>query len=119
MIIFFRKLYFRNAMSLFTGLIFLNMSFFLAEVSALKLNKDKKMVANIAKLISSSSQEEEKDAFGGTDKDCSAKEVDLIYHYATHTIYRQIADINNKRCILDPGVPLLGNYEIFSPPPEA
>ena len=74
-------------MTLFTGLIFLNMSFFLAEVSALKLNQDKKMVSNIIKLISSSAAEEEKDAFGGADEDCSAKEVDLIFNYSTHTFH--------------------------------
>ena len=72
-------------MTLFTGLIFLNMSFFLAEVSALKLSQDKKMFSNIIKLISSNAAEEEKDAFGGTDEDSSAKEVDLIFSYSAHT----------------------------------
>ena len=116
----FRILYVRNAMALFTGLIFLNMSFFLAEVSALKLTHDKKMIANIAKLISSSAAEEEKDAFGGpADEDCSAKEVNLIFHYTTHTIYGYSSLLKNKRCVLNLGLPLLGSYEIYSPPPEA
>lgn len=116
----FRILYVRNAMALFTGLIFLNMSFFLAEVSALKLTQDKKMIANIAKLISSSAAEEEKDAFGGTaDEDCSAKEVNLIFNYTTHTIYGYTSLIKNLRCVLNQGLPLLGSYEIYSPPPEA
>lgn len=105
-------------MTLFTGLIFLNMSFFLAEVAALKLNQDKKMFSNIVKLISTSAAEEEKDAFGGTDEDCSAKEVDLIFNYSAHSIYSHIANINNKKCVFDQGIPLLGNQEIFSPPPE-
>ena len=47
-------------MALFTGLIFLNMSFFLAEVSALELTKDKKMLKNIALLISSSAPKRKK-----------------------------------------------------------
>jgi hypothetical protein len=107
-------------MALFTGLIFLNMSFFLAEVSVLNLNKDKKMIANIAKLISSSSSEEEKAAFGGAaDEDPTAKEVDLIFNYSTHTIYRFILLIKSTRYSYNQGPPLLGSYEIYSPPPEA
>jgi hypothetical protein len=117
--IIFRNLFLKHAMTLFTGLIFLNMSFFLAEVSALKLNQDKKMIANIAKLISTSAAEEEKDVFGGADEDHSAKEVNLIYSHAAHTIHSYTLDVNSKRCILDHGLPETGNYEIFSPPPEA
>jgi hypothetical protein len=116
----FRNKRIKNAMALFTGLIFLNMSFFLAEVSALKLTQDKKMMQNIALLISSSAAEEEKDAFGGAaDEDCSAKEVDLIFNYSTHTIHGHEIVIKNKRGSHPQGLPLLGSYEIYSPPPEA
>lgn len=116
--LFFRNVRVRNAMALFTGLIFLNMSFFLAEVSALGLTKDKKMIKNIALLISSSAAEEEKDAFGGTaDEDCSAKGVDLIVSYSTHSIYDHGVLIT-KNSSHDQGLPLLGSYEIYSPPPE-
>ena len=115
----FRNPYVMNMMAFFTGLIFLNMSFFLAQVSALKLTEDKKMIENIAKLISSSSAEEEKDAFGGhADEDCSAKEVDLIFNYNTHTLDSRILLIKNNRYIHDQSLLLLGNSEIFSPPPE-
>ena len=115
----FKKLYIKNAMTLFTGLIFLNMSFFLMEVSALKLHQDKKLLVNIAKLISSSSAEEEKGSVGGSaDEDLSAKEVDLIASYPVHSIYNQILSVNIKRCLLNVGMPLLGSYEIYSPPPE-
>jgi hypothetical protein len=117
--ILFRNLYIRNSMTVFTAVIFLNMSFFLAEVSALKLDKDKKMIANIAKLISTSAAEEERDVFGATDEDHAAREVDLIYNYSIHTIHNYILDVSIKRCALDHGLPILGNYEIFSPPPEA
>ena len=114
-----KNIYVRNLMTLFTGLVFLNMSFFLFEVSALKLNQDKTMFSNIIKLISNTSAEEEKDAFGGADEDYSAKEVDLIVNYSTHTVYSYIKEVNPKRCVFDQGVPLLGSYEIYSPPPEA
>jgi hypothetical protein len=116
----FRNSGIKNAMALFTGLIFLNMSFFLAEVSALKLTEDKKMVENIARLISSSAAEEEKDVFGGfADEDCSAKEVDLIFSYTAHSIHEHSILIDNKRGSHAQGLPLLGSYEIYSPPPEA
>jgi hypothetical protein len=107
-------------MTVFTALVFLNMSFFLAEVSALKLTQDKKMIENIARLISSSAAEEEKDVFGGlADEDCSAKEVDLIFNYAVHSIHSHVIFIDNKRGNHDQGLPQLGSYETFSPPPEA
>lgn len=117
--ILFRIAYIKNAMTVFTAIIFLNMSFFLAEVSALKLDQDKKMIANIAKLISTSAAEEERDVFGGTDEDHAAREVDLIYNYSVHTIHNYIVDISTKRCAVDYSLPILGSNEIFSPPPEA
>jgi hypothetical protein len=96
------------------------MSFFLAEVSALKLLQDKKMIINIVKLISSGATEEEKDAFGGTPhEDFSAKEIDLIFSYSLHVFHSYASSINNQQCILNLGMPLSGSYEIYSPPPEA
>jgi hypothetical protein len=115
----FRNMRVKNLMTLFTGLIFLNMSFFLAEVAALKLNQDKKMFANIVKLLSTSAAEEEKDVFGGTDEDSTGKEINLIFNYSTHSIQSHTLDLNHKRTVFDQGIPLLGSYEIYSPPPEA
>ena len=106
-------------MTVFTAIIFLNMSFFLAEVSALKLHKDKELIANIAKLLSTSAAEEERDVFGATDEDHTSRVVDLIFSYTIHTVLDNIIDINNKRCIGNEGLTAIGNYEIFSPPPEA
>jgi hypothetical protein len=66
--------------TLFTGVVFLNMSFFLAEVSALKLTQNKKMVENIAKLVAGAASEEEKDAFGGNGSEDlkGVTEIDLL-----------------------------------------
>lgn len=115
----FRNTYVSNATALITGLVFLNMSFFLAEVSALGLTKDKHMLKNIAMLISSSAAEEEKDAFGGmADEDHSAKGVEFIVSYSTHTIFGYEILITTHGSH-EPGIPLLGSYEIYSPPPEA
>ena len=46
--------------SLFTGIIFLNMSFFLAEVCMLEL-KDTQMIENICQLVLNAGLEEERD----------------------------------------------------------
>lgn len=116
---FFRNKYVSHGLALFTGIVFLNMSFFLAEVSALKLDQDKVMVANIAKLIAGSSAEEEKDAFGGsTDEDATAKEIDLIFSYTIYTPDGFFYIAKSKGHLMDHGLPRLGNYEIYSPPPE-
>ena len=115
----FRNTYFRDVMTVFTAVIFLNMSFFLAEVSALKLHQDKELIANIAKLLSTSASEEERDVFGATDEDHTSRVVDLIFSYSVHTVHNNTVDVNSKRCVKNEGLTAVGNYEIFSPPPEA
>jgi hypothetical protein len=115
----FRNTIVRNILALFTGIIFLNMSFFLYEVTVLGLGKNKQMAANIAKLLSTSASEEERDAFaGGADEDAKVKEVDLIFSYDTHSL-SVLASKANAQCATNMGIPLLGSYEIYSPPPEA
>lgn len=115
----FRIRYVSNALSFFAGIAFFNMSFFLVEVSALKLDKDKQMVANISKLLAGCS-EEEKDVFGGSaDEDSATKEIDLIFSYTIFTPDGLIETLKNRPHIFDQGFPRLGNYEIYSPPPEA
>jgi hypothetical protein len=115
----FRENLIRNIFALFTGLIFLNMSFFLFEVSLLKLNEDRQMMANIAKMLCSGATEEERDVFGGgSDEDSSTKEIDLLFSYTAHTVFSYITSVNNKMCVVNQGIPLLGSYEIYSPPPE-
>jgi hypothetical protein len=78
---FFRLAYIRKVLAVFTGIFFLNMSFFLAEVSALKLDEfNKQLLENMVRAFSCVS-EEERDAAGGEHHDSSAgiKEVDLIH----------------------------------------
>jgi hypothetical protein len=115
----FRALYVRRLFSLFTGIVFLNMSFFLAEVSALKIGKDKQLWENICKLIAGSAAEEEKDAFSGAaDEDSLTQEIDLIFFYHTHAADGNSPLVKKNLSILTLGIPLFGNYEIYSPPPE-
>jgi len=115
----FRLKYVSNTFTLITGIIFLNMSFFLAEVTALKLHQDKQMMETISKLLSGCAAEEEKDIFGGSsDEDSTAKEIDLIFDYHTHSPGYFPLMSKNKLHAFSQGIPQLGNYEIFSPPPE-
>jgi len=115
----FRSKYVRKGFSLITGIIFLNMSFFLAEVSALKLDRNTQLMENISKLLTGCAAEEEKDIFGGSsDEDTFAKEIDLIFNYHTYDPGSFILVSDGKISVFDQGIPLFGNYEIYSPPPE-
>ncbi|MBL7857493.1 MAG: hypothetical protein JNM57_07375 [Cyclobacteriaceae bacterium] len=116
---FFRKKGIEKFLTILTGLVFLNMSFFMAEVSALKLCKNQQMMENIIKLIAGSASEEETDIFGGSEKDNTAdKEVDFsvekIIIFDFTTLPFQLA---NKTC--DGAKPITGNPETINPPPES
>ncbi|HTE34831.1 MAG TPA: hypothetical protein VK666_30850 [Chryseolinea sp.] len=106
--------------SLVTGLIFLNMSLIMAEVSALKLDRDKELFGNIAKMISGCSSEEEADGVQGlSDEDSSLEEINLIFDNQLDLSLSLVIDSNHKLSLQNQGVPRFGNYEIYCPPPEA
>ena len=113
----FRLKYVVETLWLFTMVIFLNMSFVMAEVSALKTDQDNAIIKNIAALISGCASEEE--AGNASDEDNPVNEIQLMLDHQTHT--PQFIDIlsKNKAKTTTLGVPRLGNYEILSPPPEA
>ena len=108
----------RTIASAFMGIVFLNMGFFLIEVSALKMHKDRQLIENVAKLLAGSSAEEEQDGFGGTDEDTSMNEIDLIIAYGSHGHEVAMWLTNNNRMLDNHGIPLFGHRQIFSPPPE-
>lgn len=74
-----RQSYLTRVFSLLTGLVFLNMSFFLAEVSMLKYSK--KELVEIARLILNMGYEEERDGEPSV-TDTLGKEVYLPLHQA-------------------------------------
>jgi hypothetical protein len=89
---------FSKLMAIFTGIVFLNMGFFLTEVRMLALDHCA-LVENIIKMVSTMGCEEEKDAFGESAKtDSSSQSVDfciVIYpHNSDHTFL--IADDIHK-----------------------
>ena len=111
----FRQHYLAKVLSLLTGVIFLNMSFFMAEVAMLKLT-DQQIIENIAKLASNGPLEEERDGESGTDS--SAKEVDLMVHQALihHSSLFLISSKTNR--MLEDLYPH-ANYSLtFTPPPD-
>jgi hypothetical protein len=103
--------------SLFTGVIFLNMSFFLAEVCMLDL-QDKQMIENVVKLVINGGLEEERDTHS-TAADAPVKlyplmtEDLLLRHSSLFFIASKMhQDFEDHYLHAD-------HSEIFSPPPEA
>ena len=103
-----------NAFTLFTGVVFLNMSFLLAEISALDLDKNKRMARNLSNLIASSMAEEEP----GADEDSTFSAWDYVTNH--HPTAGTIAFFfSNKFDVWSCGHPSLGEFEIIKPPPQA
>ena len=102
--------------SLFTGVIFLNMSFFLAEISLLEL-KDQRIIENVCNLVLNAGLEEERDAHsGGSDVPLKAFSMAgenlLLHHSSLFLIASKIhLDAEENYCHAD-------HSQIFSPPPE-
>jgi hypothetical protein len=107
--------------TLVTGIVFLNMSFFLAEVSALKLTKDKKMTENIAKLIAGAASEEEKDACSSSAEE-DAKgltELDLLLDHKTLGSYTSESPYQLTYLATQDQKTLTGARDTVIQPPEA
>ncbi len=106
--------------AMITALVFMNMSLIIAEVYALKLDKDKELIENIAKMISGCSSEEETDGVKGlADEDVKVKEIDLMHHSHLTLPLSEILDGPHKIRLQNSGIPRFGNYEIYCPPPES
>lgn len=110
---------FSRLFALVTGLVFFNMGMILVEVSALKLDKDRAMLENIAKQIAGCSSEEETDSMGGSDEDAPVKELDLMAANLLSIMVSELSDEEHLKQLESHGPPRYGNYEIFCPPPEA
>ncbi|HEU5292369.1 MAG TPA: hypothetical protein VFU05_17095 [Cyclobacteriaceae bacterium] len=111
-----RKHFLAKVFALITGVIFLNTSFFLAEISLLKVTNFE-LLQNVAKLMSNSGLEEERDG-ETSDKDSSAKEVDLLISQVQ--IHHEVLFLTaTKAChALDDLYPHANYSQTFSPPPD-
>lgn len=108
---------FLRLFSLFTGIVFLNMSFFLAEVCMLDW-KDKQMIENVCNLILNGGLEEERDGHGsGADvpiKIFSITSGDLMLRHSSLFLIAVKMHQENEDHYLH-----ADHSEIFSPPPDS
>lgn len=106
--------YTRRIFILLAGIAFLNLSFILAEISALGLAKKYK---SIVQLVTNSGLEEEKEMGGESGESDSAEEVDIIGHSLTNykLLFSATIDRNKKT---DNQSVHPGHIEKFSPPPD-
>lgn len=111
---FYRKQTVTRIFSLVTGLIFLNMSFFLAEVCLLEL-KDKQMIENVRNLVLNAGVEEERDAHSSGDAPLKMFSIagELSLHHSSLFLIasRTHRDAEENYLHAD-------HSKIFSPPPE-
>lgn len=118
MIKFFKKKSVKLSTLVFTGLLFLNMSFFLAEVAALELTKNKKIAENITKLWMGVA-EEEKDTAGSEKETDNLKELDLTFNagilHCVDRIFVALLSFSHQQS----SKPDSGITTLFNPPPEA
>lgn len=116
---FYRNTFVRKTLVLLTGVLVLNMSFFLAEVEALKLLHNKQMVENIAKLIMGAATEEEKDLSGAAEESgLILKEIDLLFSHE-QLLSRSFTTLNDKNH--HPGAVekvIVRSSDTISPPPK-
>ena len=101
--------------TLFTAVIFLNMSFFLAEVSMLEL-KDKQIIENVCNLVLNGGLEEERDAHSGNDtalKVFSMAGENLLLHHSFRFLLASKMHLDAEEHYRH-----ANHSQIFSPPPE-
>jgi hypothetical protein len=84
---FFRKEYSLRIFATLTGLVFLNLSFFLAELNALEFSKNNKALYETLVSALAGISEEEKDVFGGesgSETESLSKEIDICLDLFQH-----------------------------------
>jgi hypothetical protein len=109
-----REKYTRRIFILLAGVAFLNLSFILAEISALGLAKKYK---SLVQMVTNAGLEEEKE-MGGECGESDSAEVDIIGQSLTHykLLFSAATDRNKKP---DNRSVHPGHTEKFSPPPDA
>lgn len=101
--------------SIFTTLVFFNMSLVMAEICALKLDKDRALIESIARVINGCAEEE---ADGLADEDTTVKDLNMMLAVMPGVTFEYLLDSPHKIKLQNQGIPRLGNYEIYSPPPQ-
>jgi hypothetical protein len=115
----FTNMVLKKMMTLFTVIIFFNMNFFLAEVEALQLLKNRKMMENIAKLVAGAANEEEKDIAGSASEEGNSllSEMDFLLVHHIHSETFSAVTLNKVHWIgSNPKLLTRSNELVFSPP---
>jgi hypothetical protein len=115
----FRKRLVQQLTTVLTGLLFLNMSFFMIELTALKLAKyDKEMLQDLVTMLARVS-EEEKGSQGPSPDSGLAKEVDLFMHLYTSELSAGYTLTTTNLFAHLLAIPLAGMHDTPLQPPEA
>src|SRR5690606_11339558 len=116
---FFRRQQIQRFLTLATGLVFLNLSFFMTELSLLDLEKhDKQMLKRLVTMLARVS-EEEKGSNGSSEPGSFAKEVDLFLTSYTSEFNAGGTLIKKNVCAHGQSVPIAGMHDTPLQPPEA
>lgn len=114
---FFRAHHIHRFVTLAICLVFLNLSFFMTELSLLDLGKrDRQMLQNLVSMLARVN-EEEKGAH--SESGSFAKEIDLYLHLHTSELSTGYTLISNKLFNHQQSVPLAGTHDTPLQPPEA
>lgn len=114
-----RNIFLRDILLLFLGIIFLNLSFFMAEISLLKLNKKRALIEFIEKNVTGCGLEEESEIpLDQQENNFSLKDLTILFNHNLrhHNHLCRIAQKSSEHKPL-----LLQDLyfsEIVSPPPE-
>jgi hypothetical protein len=108
----------RHVFLLITGLSFLNMSFFIAEVAILNLSKDDAAIECIMKILIAGGFEEESETTDEHEKP-AVKASDLFFSQSLYHHHHLFLIAQQRFGSLNILVPHNGHSKIFSPPPEA
>jgi hypothetical protein len=115
----FREHFFSRLFTVVTAVIFLNMSFFLVEVSLLELEKDGRFGKIITLVLAGTCFEEEKEAGADTtEEETSAKKIEVVFQNHSYASDGYIL-LSDSKWISDHSIPLGGINETFTPPPES
>jgi hypothetical protein len=115
----FRKYIATRFLALLTGVIFLNMSFFLTEIRMLELDlSHARMVENVVKALAGVGFEEEKDAMGESSESECGHAVDL--HIIIHPVsFLNSIESNTRLYGCDHNLKVASSKaEITTPPPK-
>lgn len=115
---FFREIYTRSSLTFLTGMIFLNMGFFLMEVKILELHKNRQLMENISKIIRSSPLEEERDTTTSSFSGSGLGQEEYLAGHHRSNYPRSFFFINNASSLFHVGGLAKGYSKKICPPPE-